>query len=409
MDSSTVVIGRDVGGRKAKAAETQRKMAEVQRRREASQEKIRVYVDGIFVREMEIGLMKRFSQAAATAFPTKNITSNVGTAGEMGKRAGAKEGMINVDQLNKQVKDLTTKGKGSKEVQRSAAVPGGKVEAGPDTKSKPSETSNIEGEKMQAGNPVTSAQKVLNLSHGDGTVGPTPQAIGSLLDLMLSNQNVRWGRPLSTLKVPANVSAIAMLDMYSATILLGLRPFPRTLEDSLRSLVSRDPPSPNMVREFLARLPKSPVLTRLLTSITQYHEAVAYLPEEFQEIRAIINQDSYIKWRFDSIMRAKNAEARAYHYQQRMAANWTRVEGEAEKALTEDYKMGSTEADVGTSEGVARGHDSQGESQAVKPSVSERAQVKTKVEGQGKGKGKGKQPEKLGNGKGVGGRHVPGA
>ncbi|KAI7589649.1 hypothetical protein KC346_g16754, partial [Hortaea werneckii] len=284
--------------------------------------------------------------------------------------------------------------------------------ARPDTKSKASETSKVEGEKMQAGNPVTSVQKALKLSHGDGTVGPTPQAIGSLLDLMLSNQKVHWSKPLNTLSVPANASGIAMLDMYSAVILLGLRPFPRTLEDSLRSLVSRDPPSANLVREFLARLPKSPVLTRLLTSIAQYHEAAAYLPEEFHEIRVIINQDNYIKSRFDSIMRARNAEARAYHHRRRMAARWMRVEGEAEKALGEDYKMGSTEADdVGISEGVARGHDSQGEGQIVKPSISEQSQIKTKVGGQGKGKGKGKgkQPKKWGNGKGVGGRHVPGA
>ncbi|KAI6911539.1 hypothetical protein KC318_g4442 [Hortaea werneckii] len=400
MDSSPVIIGHDVGGRKAKAAETRRKIAEAQSRRTASQEKIEVYIDGIFVRKMEIGLMRRFSQTAASAFPTKTVAKDIGIAEGTREWADAKEGKVNVDELTQQVKDLTTKGKGSKDVQQSPAVPRGKVEAGPDTKSKASETSKVEVEKMQAETPTISAQKVLKLAHGDGTVEPTSQAIRSLLDLMLSNQKVHWSKPLNTLKVPANASGTAMLDMYSAAILLGLRPFPRALEDSLRSLVSRNPPSPDMIREFLARLPKSPVLTRLLTSIAQYHEASAYLLDEFHEIRAIINQDSYIKWRFDSIMRARNAEARAYHHQQRMASNWVSVESEAEKTLGEDYKTRSTEA--GDS-------DSQRADEIMKLSKLELAQVEAEVEGQGKGKGKGKQPKKWGNGKGVGGRHVPGA
>ncbi|KAI7508448.1 hypothetical protein KC347_g6066 [Hortaea werneckii] len=399
MDSSNVVIGHDIGGRKAKAAETRRKIAEAQSRREASQEKIEVYVDGVFVREMEIGLMRRFSQAAASTLPTKGLSSDVGNAEHMDKWANAKEGKVNVHELTQQVHDLATRGKGIKDIKQLSKNTGGNV----------SGTSKVEGEQTPAENPATSAQKVLKLAHGDGTVEPTPQAIGCLLDLMLSNQKVHRGQPINTLNVPASASGIAMLDMYSAAILLGLRPFPRTLENSLRSLVSRDPPSPNMVRDFLARLPKSPVLTRLLTSIAQFREANSYLTEELQEIQAIISQDNYIKSRFDSITRARNAKSRAYQHQQRMAANWMRVEGEAEKALGQDYKVRSAEAGEGNPEGVDCGHDSHGKDQTVASNDSEQAQIKTRVEDQGKAKGKGKQPEKWGNGKGVGGRHVPGA
>ncbi|KAI7358646.1 hypothetical protein KC331_g3274 [Hortaea werneckii] len=400
MDTAQVMIGHDVGGRKTKAAANTEKYAQAQRRREAYREKVDVLVNDTLVREMEMGILIRFSKVASDKF-TQMIKEQAVVKDRKDEPKGSwaddKDSKLDITELTKQVKNLpktSSSGKGMRNGVPQAI----------DNKANPIESSNNQSSELAMANgkatqgPDESKQqkKSLNLSHGDGTIEPTPQAVNTLLELMLANANVHSNKPLLDLDVPGNASDIALLDVYSAAIVLGLRPFPRHLERIMKNIVSNQAPGAAMIGVWLTRLPKSQVLTRLLTSVAQHHEEGAYKSDEFKNIRAVIAADRYINTRFTGILKSRKAESLASQHQRRMARNWSKVEAEGKEQQGAVYSLKEVDNDVDKTQAPAS------PKQTIAQEVLKSGPTPKKKE-------EAKKATKQGNGKGVGGRHVPGA
>ncbi|KAI6834579.1 hypothetical protein KC340_g4621 [Hortaea werneckii] len=400
MDTAQVMIGHDVGGRKAKAAASAEKSAQAQRRREAYREKVDVLVNDTLVREMEMGVLIRFSKVASDRF-TQNIKEQAVVKDRKDEQNGSwaddKDGKIDVKELTKQVKNLpktSSSGKGMRKGVPQAI--GNKATLSHSVNKQSSEPAQANGKAIQAAEESKQQKKSLNLAHGDGTIEPTPQAVNTLLELMLANANVYSNKPLLDLDVPGNASDIALLDVYSAAIVLGLRPFPRHLERIMKNIVSNQAPGAAMIGVWLTRLPKSQVLTRLLTSVAQHHEEDAYKSDEFKNIRAVIAADRYINTRFTGILKSRKAESLASQHQRRMASNWSKVEAEDKEQQGDVYSLkelgnvlDKTQAPASPKQTIAQKVLKSGPT----PKKSDEA----------------KKATKQGNAKGVGGRHVPGA
>ncbi|KAI7279852.1 hypothetical protein KC345_g5125 [Hortaea werneckii] len=389
MDTAQVIIGHDVGGRKAKAAATAaaraaanaEKYAQAQRRREAYREKVDVLVNDALVREMELGVLIRFSKVASNKF-TQTTKSKLCKT--------------DANELTKQVKNLPNTSSSGKGVRKGLPHIENKATLSVFASTQSSEPVKANGKATQAPEESKKQKKSLNLAHGDGTIEPTPQAINTLLELMLANAKVHSNKPLLDLHVPENASDIALLDVYSAAVVLSLRPFPHHLERIMMSIVSNQAPSAAMVSVWLTRLPKSQVLTRLLTSVAQHHEEGAYVTHEFKNIRAVIAADSYINKRFTGILKPRKAESLAHQHQQRMASNWSKVEGEGKEQEGDVYSL----KDLGNV--LDKTHAPASPKQMIAQEVLKSGSTPTKGD-------EAKKATKQGNGKGVGGRHVPGA
>lgn len=400
MHAAQILIGHDVGGRKAKATANAEKYAQSQRRREAYREKVDILVNDTLVREMEMGVLVRFSKVASDKF-TGTIKEQAVVKDRKDEQNGSwaddKDSKIDVNELTKQVRNLpktSSSGKGMRKgVPQAIDNKASLVESANNQSSEPAKAN---GKATQGPEESKQQKKSLNLSHGDGTIEPTPQAVNTLLELMLANANVHSNKPLLELHVPENASDIALLDVYSAAVVLGLRPFPRHLERIMKSIVSNQAPGAAMVGLWLTRLPKSQVLTRLLTSVAQHHEEGAYGADEFKNIRAVIAGDKYIKTRFTGILKSRKAESLTYQHQQRMASNWSKVEGEGKEQRSDIYSI----KELGHVLDEARAP------------ASPKQMIVQEILKSGPTPKKGneaKKPTKQGNGKGVGGRHVPGA
>ncbi|KAI7235394.1 hypothetical protein KC330_g4294 [Hortaea werneckii] len=400
MDTAHVMIGHDVGGRKAKAAANAEKYAQNQRRREAYREKVDVLVNDTLVREMEMGVLIRFSKVASDKFtqPIKEHAVGKDRKDEQkGSWADDKDSKLDITELTKQVKNLpktSSSGKGMRKgVRQAIDNKANPIESANDQSSEPAKAN---GKAIQRPDESKQQKKSLNLSHGDGTIEPTPQAVNTLLELMLANANVHSNKPLLDLDVPGNASDIALLDVYSAAIVLGLRPFPRHLERIMKNIVSNQAPGAAMIGVWLTRLPKSQVLTRLLTSVAQHHEDGAYMANEFKNIRAVIAADSYINMRLTGILKSRKAESLASQHQQRMASNWSKVEAEGKEQQGDVYSLKELGQIL----------------EKTQAPTSPKQMIPQEVLKSGPSPKKGdeaKKPAKQGSGKGVGGRHVPGA
>ncbi|KAI6911429.1 hypothetical protein KC318_g2579 [Hortaea werneckii] len=400
MDTAQVMIGHDVGGRKAKAAANAEKHAQAQRRREAYREKVDILVNGTLVREMEMGVLIRFSKVASDKFTQaikeQTVLKDRGD-GQNVSWADDKDSKVDVKELTKQVKNLPRTSSSGNGVRKGLPQAiNNKATLNEYVNKQSSEPVKANGKATQHPEGSKQQKKSLNLSHGDGTIEPTPQAVNTLLELMLANANVHSNKPLLDLDVPGNASDIALLDVYSAAIVLGLRPFPRHLERIMRNIVSNQAPDAAMVGVWLTRLPKSQVLTRLLTSVAQHQEEGAYMADEFKNIRAVIAADRYINTRFTGILKSRKAESMASQHQRRMASNWSKVEAEGKEQQGDVYSL--KELDNVLEKTQAPASPKQTNAQEVlksgpTPKKSDEA----------------KKATKQGNGKGVDGRHVPGA
>ncbi|GAB1741797.1 hypothetical protein NU219Hw_g7205t1 [Hortaea werneckii] len=403
MDTAQAMIGHDVGGRKAKAAVNAEKFAQAQGRREAYREKVDVLINETLVREMGMGILIRFSQIASDKFKQTIKEQTVlkdRKIEQSSSWADDKDSKIDVKELTKQVKNLPkTSGSGKGTRKRLPQAIENKATLSDSVNKQSSEPLKANGKATQAPEESKQQKKSLNLAHGDGTIEPTPQAVNTLLELMLANANVYSNKPLLELHVPENASDIALLDVYSAAIVLGLRPFPYRLERIMKSIVSNQAPGAAMVGVWLTRLPKSQVLTRLLTSVAQHHEEGAYGADEFKNIRAVIAADSYINTRFTGILKSRKAESSAYQHQQRMASNWSKMEGEGKEGKEQEGKLYSLKE-------LGRVLDKNEAPVSPKQIIAQEVLQSGPTPKKGE---KAKKATKQGNGKGVGGRHVPGA
>lgn len=237
-------------------------------------------------------------------------------------------------------------------------------------------------------------KKVLVVSHGDGTMEPTAGAIRMCLDWMSANKMVHGNQKLLPFHVNTSAGELALLDLYSAVQAIGSRPFPRVLENLLKDVITNsDAFSPERVRCYATRLPKSPVLTRLLTACVQNFEDGLYDEACWREIRNVFAEDKYLNGRFNSIVRSRRYAAAAQAHERRMAEGWSRLSREV--TGDSDGETTSNNKSKGGSSSAPQ-HDSMNATTATTAKTATATTSKA-------------EEKDAGNGRGVGGRHVPGA
>jgi len=226
------------------------------------------------------------------------------------------------------------------------------------------------------------------------------------------------------------------VNVYSAALALKMRPFPLNLERTLCQSVTQNAPTKVLLEYFYERLPESPVLTRTLTSVVDYWNK--YTDEERKTFNDLASADNYLDTRFIGIQRARDGKQRRARKQEehakhegKMAANW--------QQLDKDVASEGDAASISTPRAAGRsvsggGKGNQGRGQRDRKVVAKKEKSADGGEGSGKekvpektkpkadrwaeaerkaqeiaGVKVEKEPEVKGNGKGVEGKHVPGA
>ncbi|KAI7210613.1 hypothetical protein KC333_g8139 [Hortaea werneckii] len=352
MDTATVKIGRDVGGHKAKEEGRQLKHAQWMKIQKERNEPIEVYSGSTYVAEMPLHLLTRFSKVAAGAFPRSKNDSN--------------------------------------------------------TTATPTEDKDTE----------TSGKRKLILDHGSGVEPPTSTSVVICIDYMHENKSVSREQILGAFHIPAEASIQTLLNVYSAVLALGLRPFPRTLEDILCNHVTANKPTAEALQSFYHHLPEGKLLTRILTSIVEKQMDEQYSVEENTALTDLINSDDYLIYRINGIRSSRIRQRRNADYAAKMKMGWDSVEAEAASAGTPLDHANLLRIDTGA-HGKRNSHGRQKAKVGGKGSKTNKSKTTKPKEPPNSRQDDADCPEeaqrpakeaaKTGNGKGVNGKHVPGA
>lgn len=351
METATVKIGRDVGGRKAKEQGRQIKHAQWMKIQKEKNEPIEVYSGSVYVGEMPLHLLTRFSKVAAGAFPRSKKDANT---------------------------TVTT------------------------TEDKDTETSG---------------KRKLILDHGSGVDPPTSASVLICLEFMQSNKSVGRTQILRPFHLPAEASIQTLLNVYSAVLALGLRPFPRALEDILCNHVTANKPTAEALQSFYHSLPEGKLLTRTLTSIVEKQMDGQYSVEEDTALTDLINSDDYLSHRINGIRSSRIRQRRNADYTAKMKMGWDSVEAEATSGATSFDRVNISRADTAI-HGKTSGHSRQkakagGKGSKTKSKTSEPKEPPNTPQANAdrpeEAKRRAEEAAKTGNRKGVNGEHVPGA
>ncbi|GAB1741798.1 hypothetical protein NU219Hw_g7206t1 [Hortaea werneckii] len=351
MDTATVKIGRDVGGYKAKEQRRQVKHAQWMKIQKEKNEPIEVYSGSAYVGEMPLHLLTRFSKVAAGVFPrSKNDANNTAT---------------------------TTAGK--------------------DTES--------------------SGKRKLVLDHGSGFEPPTSASVLICLDYMQNNKGVGREQVLRPFHIPTGASILTLLNVYSAVLALGVRPFPGVLEKILCDHVTANKPTADVLEYFYQRLPEDRLLTRTLTSIVEKQMDEQYSVEEDTALTDLINSDDYLNYRINGIRSSRIRLRRNADHAAKMKMGWDSVEAEATSVGTSFDRVNITRVDTAI-HGKTSEHNRQEAKAGAKGFKTESKTSKPKeppntpqvnADCLEEAQRCGEEDPKTGNGKGVNGKHVPGA
>lgn len=189
-----------------------------------------------------------------------------------------------------------------------------------------------------------------------------------------------------------------IIDLYAACLCFEIRPFPHQLRRDIYTRLTFDKPMAAHVEYISARVPLGDgVVTRMITSYFQHYEKHHYTEDEAGEIKDLVSKSDSLYQHFANVDQARwdNQERR----REAGRAKWERAHRELAEA-TEGHRHGGKQ--VGGNHGkstapkVTNGNNDQapGSSQTQGAGTTATAPVKS---------------VKKGNGKGVGGRHVPGA
>ncbi|KAI6911545.1 hypothetical protein KC318_g4441 [Hortaea werneckii] len=238
----------------------------------------------------------------------------------------------------------------------------------------------------------TSGKRKLILDHGSGVEPPTSASILICLEYMHSNKSVGREQILRPFHLPAEASIQTLLNVYSAVLALGLRPFPRTLEDILCNHVTANKPTAEALQSFYHHLPEGKLLTRILTSIVEKQMDEQYSVEEDTALTDLINSDDYLSYRINGIRSSRIRQRRNADYAAKMKMGWDNGNGNGH---------GRQKAKAG------------GKGSKTKPKISKPKEPPSSPQANADRPEEAQRPAeeaaKTGNGKGVSGKHVPGA
>ncbi|KAI7235395.1 hypothetical protein KC330_g4295 [Hortaea werneckii] len=261
-----------------------------------------------------------------------------------------------------------------------------------------------------------SGKKKLILDHGSGVEPPTSASVLICLDYMHNNKDVGREQILRPFHIPAEASILTLLNVYSAVLALGLRPFPRALEEILCNHVTANKPTAEALQSFYHHLPEGKLLTRILTSIVEKQMDEQYSVEEDTDLTDLVKSDDYLTYRIDGIRSSRIRQRRNADYAAKMKMGWDSVEAEAVSAGTSLDHANLLRIDTGAQDNgngygrekaKAGGKGSKTKSKTSKPkeppniplaNPDRPEEVQSPAE----------EAAKTGNGKGVNGKHVPG-
>ena len=368
MESQTIFIGSNTKNGRILPPESMT----VRNNRFTPRPKVDVYVNGIFVRQMPLGTLVRFSKTAAAAFPKLDTTTKDKdkSAEVETSPACADRGNDNVD-----VEELT------------AEV--AKLGTGAQTPTAPNVV--LQTQTNSSAQPLV---KQLDLYLGTLWYQPTPQSIKFALQWMEEARTARHGEAVLIYGVPQPeaLSLQNLVDTYAAALCLDLRPFPHKHRHDIMTRMTDVRPMLPDVHYIHEHLPvDDPVMTRLITSFFQHKAKHSYAHGEAEAIEDYVyvaNDDQLFK-RFEDIQKDRDEKAKL-RTRRRGAAKMQSIAQELDGNMQEEH--GQTTATAATP------------ITAAGPSTTEPNPTEAEKEGGGRRRNRRKQQQK---GRGVSGRDIP--
>ncbi|KAK4546570.1 hypothetical protein LTR36_001787 [Oleoguttula mirabilis] len=448
MDTKTTYIGSGVN---RKGTDGEKLNADGSRYKpKPKPEMVEIYIGDTFVKQMQLRTVTRFSTLASETFPRPNTVesrpkssteeSSEAEDGSASKKwADDKGGKVNVKKLTEEIKNLPMPSDDKLEAKNPTTT--NKLEA-----KNPTSTDSTGSDKAEKAG-KTPATVPMSMAHkgpeaakstkkfappqkkalilGDAELAlPNLAAVRTCLDWMNDNQIVHGNQKLRDFHVPEGAPLNSLVNMYQAALCLGMRPFPRHLEDIIKEIVTDSPPTADMLHYMYERLPVCPVLTRIMTSCIQHEEKRHYNQEDFKAIQALVAGDEWLSARFEEIQSSRIARRKEQSGKKRMESGWAALEKdlEAEKdglGARMAGRIGQTSAttDKGVGQGSGRqrnrrqqkGSDQAKTGKDVKDNTAASEQVPEKTNADSDAVKQKPEIKKEGNGKGVRGAHVPGA
>lgn len=373
----------------------------VDRPKPRPQEMVEVFVGETLIKQMPLRTITRFSSLASETFPRppkeqekKVATGNGESEGEEVNKdwADAKGGKVDVNKLAKQVQDLPlTTGGETEGASNSGSTNGGKTATAMVKVSSHMAHKGPEAHKS-AKTSTTPIKRILTLGEPN-LVAPTAAAVRTCLDWMTTNSTVHGDMKLGVFLIPKNAAVTSLVNVYAAAMCLGMRPFPRNLEEVLKQIVTDEPPKATMLQYFYERLPDSSVLTRIITSCVQHSEQGQYEAVEYEAIDAYVGANEWLYDRFAEIQASRVRRRRENGAKRAMQRDWAELEKEAgaeEAGLGVRYtgvgQQGSGPSKDGTAQAPRRqqnakgkGKSGTGKGEKSGEAVTEKASEKVKI------------------------------
>jgi len=385
MDSRTIVISHGQSSMFSRKGEGR---ASREQTTPKPHQMVDVYIKDTFVRAMPVLLIVRFSKYAARTFP-KPVNQEQSTA-EVAQRSP------------------TT----PKAADDPIIVNG----SGPDMANSPDAApTNVQSPQSDS---CTSKppHKELILDLTGAAKSPSLDAILNCLRWMLNNNHVRSGQRLLDFHIPepSHASLPTLVDIYAAVLCFDLRPFPGNLRRTIMDRLSTRRPLAYEIEYIHEHLPaEDSIVTRAITAYFEHLEADRYSDLENAAIHQYVDTHIELYNRFAEI---ENARWERMQGQRRVRAERRRPQvPEGMDAIITDAEGLDQPKPTGGRRRNRRKQQSDGKARAAADAQGG-AQVTNeyKIElDEGASSSRGKKPTsgnlKEGNGRGTGGRHVPGA
>ncbi|KAK3656569.1 hypothetical protein LTR56_002917 [Elasticomyces elasticus] len=383
MDNTKVKIGFKTSN------SSKPKTQHAQKRTSPKPQLVEIYVRDELVKTIPLRQLIRFSKAAARAFPKPEEKAASSEGGDEVKDSAD-------EKANTPSKDIKNTTKAT--TPQNLAGSKGKT-------AKPTNAKN--GKTEVASSPKPLPNQIFIVESANAWTLPTVKAVHQCLTWMDLNKNIHGGQPLGPFYLPEmseGVSLASYVDVYAAVLALQLRPFPGNLRQRVMDLVSQNKPVADDLIYIGERVPLlDGVITRVLTSCFNWAEA--YEDHEWAELCDYLNMYPELKVRFKEIeaSRERNRERqdRPANGTQRLQRGWQELDPST--PLVRQAGGGNVNGKKRAGKTEKRNGEGKGQTTTA---PSEKTHPNELAVGDGEAVAAKKEVD--GNGKGVGGKHVPG-
>ncbi|KAK5746704.1 hypothetical protein LTR17_000721 [Elasticomyces elasticus] len=386
METTTVKIGfKTSNSSKPKAQHAQKRVT-------PKPQLVEIYVRDELVKTIPLRQLTRFSKAAARAFPKPEEKTSGIEGGDDAKGSTDEK----VSSSSKDIKDT-----------KKATTPQNLV----GSKGKPAKPTHAKNGKIEvASSSKPLPNKIFIVESANAWTLPTVKAVHQCLTWMDLNKHVHGGQPLGVFYLPEvseGVTLASYVDVYAAVLALQLRPFPSNLRQRVMDLVSKNKPVADDLIYIGERVPLlDGVITRVLTSCFDWAEA--YEDHEWAELCDYLNMYPELKVRFKEIeaSREYNRERqdRSANGTQRLQRGWQ----ELDPSMSHDRQVSNGNGIGKKRAGKKEKRNGEGNGQGVRTSTAPGKEAQPDELAVGNGEAVAAKKEVDGNGKGIGGKHVPG-